>query len=102
MTPPLNARSIKVTLVLTPAEVAATIIPTTSRVVLAIDVNGRRLTADIACKSLRKAQAMIAEHGADSVAAILQGKLVNNTITEAGLVVQPKISKPVTAVLQGA
>jgi hypothetical protein len=52
---------------------------------------GRRLTADIATKSLRKAKAMIIEHGVDAVAAILQGKLEGNSVVEAGLVVQPKL-----------
>jgi hypothetical protein len=91
----LTAKSLKVTLVLNPPEVAAVAVPAGARIVLAIDVDGRRLTADIACKSLRKAQGMIAEHGADAVAAILQGKLKGDVVTEAGLVVQPKIPKPV-------
>jgi hypothetical protein len=90
----LNAKALKVTLVLNPAEVAAVHAPATSRVVLSIDVDGRCVTADIASKSLRKAQATIAEHGADNVACIVQGKLKVNTVAEAGLVVQPK--KPTT------
>jgi hypothetical protein len=34
------------------------------------------------------------EHGADSVAALVQGRLVGSEITEAGLEVQPKVAKP--------
>jgi hypothetical protein len=90
----LNAKALKVTMVLNPAEVAAVPAPATSRVKLSIDVDGRCVTADIASKSLRKAQATIAEHGADNVAAILQGKLQGNTVVEAGLVAQPKKEKP--------
>jgi len=90
----LNAKALKVTMVLNPAEVAAVPAPATSRVKLSIDVDGRCVTADIASKSLRKAQATIAEHGADNVACIVQGKLKVNTVAEAGLVVQPK--KPTT------
>jgi hypothetical protein len=39
----------------------------------------------------------ISEYGADNVSTILQGKLVDNAITEAGLVCQPKI-RPVAPV----
>ena len=65
--------------------------------VLAVEVAGRTLAADIAAKALRKAKATIAEHGADQVALILQGKLDGNAIMEAGLVAQPKTPKPGTA-----
>jgi hypothetical protein len=46
---------------------------------------------------LRKAKATIAEHGADQVALILQGKLDGNAVMEAGLVAQPKTPKAGTA-----
>jgi hypothetical protein len=93
----LTARSLKCTLVLNAAELAAQADPVGTRVVLAVEVGGRTLAADIAAKSLRKAKATIAEHGADHVALILQGKLDGNAVMEAGLVAQPKTPKAGTA-----
>jgi hypothetical protein len=93
---PLNARAIKVTLVLDPGELAGLPEPSTPRVVLKIKVaDGNRLvTADLAAKAIRKARAAIAEHGAAGVACILQGKLVaGDAIVEAGLVAAPKAPK---------
>jgi hypothetical protein len=50
--------------------------PIGARVIVAISVVGNRtVTADIAPKAIRKAKAMIADHGGDQVALILQGKL---------------------------
>ena len=97
----LNAKAIKVTLVLTPAEVAAIQLPPGGRTVLTIVVDGHKLSADVAVKSLRKAQTVIAEHGPEGTATIIQGKLVGNSVTEAGLVAQPKL-KPATAVPEAA
>jgi predicted O-methyltransferase YrrM len=54
------------------------------------------VTADVAAKSLRKAQAAIREAGVDGVAVILQGALAaGDEITEAGLSAQPKAPKAV-------
>jgi hypothetical protein len=59
--------------------------------------DGRTVTADIAAKAVRKAQATIAEHGSDGVAALLQGKLGrDDVLLEAGLVCQVKL-RPQTA-----
>jgi hypothetical protein len=53
---------------------------------LHIRLPDRKLSADIAAKSLRKAQAAIREAGADNVTLILQGCLVaGDIIAEAGL-----------------
>jgi hypothetical protein len=92
MTIKLTARALKCTLILDPAELAALPDPIGSRVTIQISVAGNRtVTADIAAKSLRKARAVIAEHGADKVALIVQGKLFgDNAVTEAGLVAQLK------------
>ena len=94
--PALNARSLKCTVVLDPAEVVA--IPVKDglpRVLLRIRLPDRTVTADLAAKSVRRAQAAIREHGDDGVAAIIQGKLVaGDVMQEAGLAVQPKIPKP--------
>ncbi len=85
----LNARALKCTIVLDPAEIGGLQVPTTARVTLRISAGGRTYTADVATKSLRKAQASIA--GADC-AVFIQGKLVGDAITEAGLVAQAKVA----------
>jgi hypothetical protein len=41
--------------------------------------SGRAVTADVAAKAIKKAKATIAEHGADQVALLIQGKLVSAT-----------------------
>lgn len=93
----LTARAIKVTLVLDPAELVALADPTTSRITLRVQVDGRVVSAEIAGKSLRKAKAAIAEHGAANVATIVQGKLVaGDVVVEAGLVAQLKAPKAAT------
>ena len=96
--PRLNARSLKCTLVLNADEIAAIGDPVTPRVVLTIEAaDYGPVSADIAAKSLRKAQAAIAEHGSDGVTCVLQGKLVSGgKISEAGLVAQVKVAKPAT------
>ena len=49
----------------------------------------------VAAKSVRRAIAVVREHGSEVVAAIVQGRLVGSQIAEAGLAVQPKVPKPV-------
>lgn len=90
--PTVNAKRLKVTVVVDPAELAAVSAPDGKpRVKLRIQLPDRRLVADIAAKSIRKAQATISEHGADGVAVILQGVLLgDDSISEAGLSAQPK------------
>lgn len=57
--------------------------------------DGRTVSADVAAKAVRKAQAVIAEHGTDGVAALLQGKLGRgDVLLEAGRVAQAKVPKP--------
>jgi hypothetical protein len=90
--PILNARALKVTVVLDPAEVALIEAPDGKpRVVIDIRLPDRRVTVDVAAKAVRRALAVIAEHGPDAVSVIIQGKLVGDTITEAGIVAQPKV-----------
>jgi len=56
------------------------------------------LTADIATKSLRRALAMIKEHGPDATVLLLQGVLgPDDQVLEAGLASQPKVEKPAAA-----
>src|SRR4051794_18140083 len=95
--PNLTARSLKATLVLEPAQLAELVVRDgVPRVELRIEVDGRTVTADIAAKSARKALDALREHGPDGVMAILQGKLgKGDVLLEAGLVVQPKVPKPV-------
>ena len=82
---------------LDPAELVALADPTTSRITLRVQVDGRVVSAEIAGKSLRKAKAAIAEHGAANVATIVQGKLVaGDVVVEAGLVAQLKAPKAAT------
>jgi hypothetical protein len=89
----LNARAMKVD----PAEVAQLVAPDGKpRVVIDIRLPDRRLSVDLNAKSVRRALATIAEHGPDGVSVIVQGKLVADTITEAGIMAQPKV-KPQTA-----
>ena len=97
--PTLAALALKVTVVLDPGEVAALAVPEGQpRTVLHIKTPDRTVTVDIASKSVRKAQATIAENGAAGVAVIIQGKLVaGDVLAEAGLVAQAK-TKPAAAV----
>jgi hypothetical protein len=90
----VHGRAIKATIVLDPDEIVT--IPTPDgvpRCQLRVDVAGRVLMADISAKSMRRAIATIREHGADGIACILQGKLIENRIDECGLLAQPK-AKP--------
>ena len=89
--PILNARTLKVTVVLDPAEVAQLAAPDGQpRVGIEIRLPDRRVSAELNAKSVRRALATIGEHSPDSVAVIVQGKLVGDTITEAGIFAQPK------------
>jgi hypothetical protein len=97
--PTLSARSIKVTLVLDPLEVAdvlqLTVAVADPRVPFAIDVEGRRLRCIFAAKSVRKCMALLHAQGPGNVAVIVQGKLMrDDTLAEAGLVAQVKVRPP--------
>ena len=91
--PTLQAKALKATVVLAPAEVLG--IPAKdgqARTLLKIAVGGlHSITVDIATKSIRKAKAAITEHGVDGCSAIVQGKLLSaEVLGDAGLVIQPK------------
>jgi hypothetical protein len=61
-------------------------------VILRIRLPDRKLGTDIAAKSLRKAQTAISEAGADAIALVLRGCLVEgDVIAEAALSAQPKV-----------
>jgi len=90
---PLNAKSLKVTLVLSPAEMLSLSAPDGKpRCIVRVNVAGQRtLTVDLNAKSVRKAISAIKEHGVEGCAVVLQGKLnADNTLLDAGLSVQPK------------
>jgi hypothetical protein len=91
----LSATKLKVTLILKPAELLAVPAPEgQARVLLQIKLPDRTVKADIATKSLRRAQTTIRETGADNVVVILQGALVaGEIVTEAGLSAQPRTPK---------
>jgi hypothetical protein len=58
---------------------------------LTVRLPDRTITTDLASKSIRKAQAIIDEHGVDGTACILQGRLLaGDVLAECGLVAQPK------------
>jgi hypothetical protein len=100
--PTLSALSIKIVLVLDPAEVVDVLqqavgLPN-ARVPFAIEVEGRRLRCTFAAKSVRKCLATLHQHGPENVAVIIQGTLMrDDTIAEAGLVVQVKVPKAESA-----
>jgi hypothetical protein len=81
-----DAQRLKVTLVLDATSCALSRHLTASRAwSCGIRLPDRKLTADIAAKSLRKAQAAIRDAGADAVALVLLGCLVEgDVIAEAG------------------
>jgi len=88
----LTAKALKVMLVLDPVVFGKIeLLRGASAPPFVIDVGDRKVRAQISAKSLRKALALIAEHGADKVAVIVQGKLeTGDVIAEAGLVAQVK------------
>jgi len=91
----LETKNLKITAILDPAAVA--IIPTPngmSKAALRITAGGRTYTAEVNMKPLRRCIAAIGEAGPDGVAIILQGKLVGDTIQEAGVIAQAKTPKP--------
>jgi hypothetical protein len=90
------ARRLKVSTALDPAPIAALRIVelTGSRTMLTIEVAGRKLRADIATKSLRKAYVTQAENGPDATILVLQGSLVGDRLEETGLSAQVKTKAP--------
>jgi hypothetical protein len=92
----LTTNKLKVTMVLKAEELlAVSASEGQARTVLRVKTaDGRAVSADIATKSLRKAQTTARELGADGVALILQGSLAaNDVLVEAGLVAQPRVKK---------
>jgi hypothetical protein len=88
----LTAGRLKVTLRLNAAELLAIAAPEDKpRIALRIRLPDRTITAEIAARSLYKAQTAIRETGADNIALMLQGHLIaGDRVAEAALAAQPK------------
>lgn len=56
-------------------------------------ISADTITGEFNAKSLRRVITAIAEHGAENVVIVAQGKLVGDTLEEAGIVAQPKAAK---------
>jgi hypothetical protein len=94
---------LKVVAILNAAELLDVPVPDGNpRLVLTIRLPDGSVTADLAAKSVRRAIAMVREHGPEAMAAIVQGRLSGNQIAEAGLSVQPKGPKPEKAEAEAA
>jgi hypothetical protein len=95
-----GAKKLKVMTLLDPAAfvaLGAIAEPAPARALVTVTGPSWSVRADIATKSLRRAQAAIREHGPDGVVLLLQGTLAaNGVIEEAGLAAQPKL-KPALA-----
>jgi hypothetical protein len=91
----LAARAIKLAIVLDAAAVASITVPDGVRPRIVVSAAGRRLTAELNPKTLRKTIATIREHGPDQVAVVLQGKLAAGGVIEEGAITaQVKTPKP--------
>jgi hypothetical protein len=88
-----TSKALKVSLVLDPATLAGVVVPPGDGVTLAIRLSDRTVTAVLNPKTFRKTVAAIAEHGPDSVALVLSGRLDGSAIAEAGLSAMPKAPK---------
>ena len=93
----LTAERLRIALTLNAAELNAIKAPKDKpRITLQIRLPNRTLIAEIAAKSLHKAQTAIREAGADNIALVLQGRFIaGDRAAEAGLSALPKAAKPV-------
>ena len=87
-----TAQRLKVTTTLNAAELLAIPAPEgRPRLTLRIRLPDRTITAEIAAKSLRKAQTAIREADADNIALVLQGRFIaGDRAAEAGLSALPE------------
>jgi hypothetical protein len=92
----VTAGKLKVTTLLKAEELLAIPAPDGQpRVNLRVKLADRTLSADIAAKSVRKAQTAIRTNGVDNVVVVLQGVLLaGDVLGEAGLSAQLKTPKP--------
>src|SRR6516165_6267559 len=89
----LNFNSKAVTMVLDPAQLAELEVPPGAPPQrFRIEARGRRVTGQLTSKGVRKALAMIAEHGPEKLAVIVQGKLgEGDVVLAAGIIAQPRL-----------
>jgi hypothetical protein len=94
--PTVTAKTLKCVAVLDAQSVLNVVCPEggPARTVLMVKLPDRTLQADLASKSVRKVQAALEEHGVDSVACVLQGRLVGEQIADAGISGMVKQFKP--------
>ena len=94
----MTARKLKVTMLLDPEPFTSLQLAdgAPSRTDLTIEVGGRKVTANVATKALRKSVATVAEHGAEGSVLLLQGVLTaGDVVDETGLTAQPKVKPTV-------
>jgi hypothetical protein len=90
----LTAPALKCSVVLAPAALIGVHVPDGApRVTLRVQIDKRTLTASVAAKSVRRAIVALAASGPENVAMVLQGRLVGDTIEDAGLSALPKPAK---------
>jgi hypothetical protein len=95
MTFRLKGKVLKMTVVLNPAEVVGVIVPKGQpRFPVSIEAGGTVLRCDLNAKPMRRCVAVVTEAGADAVSVILQGKLVDDTVEDAGITATPRTPKP--------
>jgi hypothetical protein len=94
-----SSKTFKVTCVLDPDLVTNLQVPVgVPRILFAVTAGKLALSGHVAPKGLRRAQARIAELGAENVAVLLQARLVaNRRLQEVGISAQPKAPRPPAA-----
>ena len=87
----LTARSVQLKITVAPEEVLRLPAPEgPPRVKFSVSYEGGTLSAELAAKSVRKAQSTIRTTGVENTFVMLQGKLGRGSILDCGLVAQPK------------
>ena len=91
----LTARSLKLTIVLDPAQLMAVTVPEGSGPLpFAVAVGGRRVTGQLNPRTLRRVLNTLVEHGPEKVAVVLQGRLETGVVlAEAGITAQVRVVK---------
>lgn len=92
----ITVKAIKTAVVVSPGALLDIFCPEggLARTTLRLRTPERTLEVELASTSIRKAQAMITEHGPDACYEMIQGRLgASDRIVDAGLVVQPRASK---------
>jgi hypothetical protein len=94
----LAAKSLKVTLVLDPADLVGVTVPNVPQVPFAITVGGRVVKGRFNAKTLRRSAAVVAELGAERVAVLVSGRLgAGDEILDAGIAAQARAPRPAEA-----